>query len=723
MANEFPLHSNYPKLEGMYVTATFGRSPLYTAAWKNEVGEYHKTGRVWPAERLQTFFREGLLTYYIGMLAGFELDYENKNNNRKAKVESEPFFPTGEFIARSRINGIWGVIDFANLCLPKGKQTLYDLKRAAGPSQPNISQAIVAEQLQPWVGTMRDLWNKSLDSALYLLEMGGEFQRLKQASEFLEKDYELLTAGVVGSVKSKLSMSELGQQIMTNENEMNILQTACYWYVLDLAQQIKQFIASKDFNIQNVQSAISAFNPSEPSFIDEVKLAISRLALSAEKENQPPNKKQEPIKKVEINQKNLEKFKACEKALNDFIKTPIYKSKLPLLFQSSADQDLIQAKTYRDLFEVKTPLAKLAVMQALLNTKTPGLSRAIVLSMGHFSNNEKADLNAAKDELTQLINDECKLKGISLDEFAIYPALITKKLNVDTQKSPFTDFYRWDSQIKDSYAEKQSPSQAISTSSQENRPAQESIKVEGKVAEFEFRGQHSYAPIQGARSCTSISLATAARLLRMDTEEFFNTFNPDMKTFKEKQNANDVLTGCVLAGYDLNTAISGSYFDVVSRKDVTDVMSKISNLEDNIGGIKELSLLDERQIRIHDSEQAKEIFPANLKDFRNELMSDTTKSKPENICFIATAAGHTTAFFSRKDKNGKEFFFVSDARNTLLGGKLEVFNSFDSAYERMLEKWKSHKQDYVSISAFTTKALLQKENVYTNEISSTRKKM
>lgn len=430
----------------------------------------------------------------------------------------------------------------------------------------------------------------------------------------------------------------------------------------------------------------------------------------------------------EIDEKTSEKFIACEKALQDFINTPIYKK--ISLFQSTPDQDIKQAKTYQDLLQVKTPLAKLAVMQALLNTNTPGLSRAIALSLGHFSNNEKSDLKAAKEELTKLIKEECERKGISTKDFAKYPALINKKLNVDIKLAPFNEFYKWDLDIN-KIPTRPIPSQTTPASEQKQSLGPENLspansskeKVEGKIAEFEFRGQHSGAPFKGARSCTSISLITAARLLRMEKDEFFNTFNPNMKTSKEKQNANDVLTGCVLAGYDLNAAISGSYLDVVSRKDITDVMSKIDRLEKNIGGIKELALLEGCQVRIHDSEFAKEAFPMTLKDFREALIADTAKPKPEGICFIATAAGHTTAFFSRKDKAGKEFFFVSDARDTLFGGKLEVFNNFDTAYARMLEKWKSHNQDYVSISAFTTKELLAKENIPTNETSHQKKTM
>jgi hypothetical protein len=221
----------------------------------------------------------------------------------------------------------------------------------------------------------------------------------------------------------------------------------------------------------------------------------------------------------------------------------------------------------------------------------------------------------------------------------------------------------------------------------------------GLIGELKFQGQRANAPILGARACTSISLVIAANMLNMNDEEFNKTFGPaalDPKKASSKI-AKQELDSCVQTGINFNKAISTGFLNTISRKDMQDIREHFPKLNSNFRNVDKLEFLEGSEVRIKDKPELMEIFPRTLKDFHDELQN---KSDAQNFAFVMTAAGHTTTFFSRKNENGEDYFYLADSRNTSFGGALEVYDNWDAAYARLLEKWKGHPQDYVAVSAF-----------------------
>ena len=222
------------------------------------------------------------------------------------------------------------------------------------------------------------------------------------------------------------------------------------------------------------------------------------------------------------------------------------------------------------------------------------------------------------------------------------------------------------------------------------------------LRQFTFHGQHANAPFRGAKSCTSICLVTAARLLNMDNAEFFSVFHPILSTETTQQTATTILSSCVETGYILHAKIAGSFLKMFTRRDVQDLNETIEGLSTNIGGVKNLKYIENENVHLANGTKPPEDAPHNLEEYINQYANHAVT--PNGLFFIITANNHTTALFTRTDDKNATYYYVLDSIETLFTGKLSVFASFKQMDLFLQNKWKDHKEPYISASTFTNNA-------------------
>jgi len=188
-------------------------------------------------------------------------------------------------------------------------------------------------------------------------------------------------------------------------------------------------------------------------------------------------------------------------------------------------------------------------------------------------------------------------------------------------------------------------------------------------------------------ACTVISIVLASRLLRLENDEFFKVFNnPSNETVAV---ARTILNGCLEAGIKLKSKISPGLFGGWKKSDIASDVTKISQLSENIAGSKDLEIVGDTQA-IALSDETRKIGLNGL-----ESVSDMLNSKDANdVCFVVTANGHTTVFFSIENDSDKQRYFVSidSFPKTLFEGKFELHDNFDSLIQSLILKWGSKTQ-------------------------------
>jgi hypothetical protein len=261
--------TDYPRLDSVSRDAMGGGSPLYSQAFAEASKTYHGNGRNWEQDKLEKFFSDGLLQYYVGMVSGFDFDCQQPSSMPDTKhlnVRINLFPPTGERPTSPRV-GIWNTFLFATLCL--------------GPSMNKEKTDTITTQISPWIPVVSEIFSK-IKSIPFLLKIGAEFQRLKQHNEHLQ---------YAQNVNSRKPYSD----VFENEREMEMLQTAIVWWVHDYVRQLKKFISDNNYNLEDVKSKLNEFVPNDPPFVDDLVLALPRLRPQPKAETKPVTQKPLPI--------------------------------------------------------------------------------------------------------------------------------------------------------------------------------------------------------------------------------------------------------------------------------------------------------------------------------------------------------------------------------------------------------------------------------------------
>ena len=248
--------------------------------------------------------------------------------------------------------------------------------------------------------------------------------------------------------------------------------------------------------------------------------------------------------------------------------------------------------------------------------------------------------------------------------------------------------------------------------------------LKGLINEYPFASQLKLSEhIKGLVPCTSVTIAIAARLLRMDDEEFFNTFPPERTAENKKktqENINLILSGCVQTGRDLNEKISkknAGFFkslqNIVTKKSLKEVVTGASNLDDNFGGVQDILFLDTYGVSLKNNSDNARFYPNSLDVFNEEAFKENKEKFNLNwsdFFFVATAGGHTTGFFTRKDKLGNEYFYLTDSLDSLTNGKLEIHDSWQSVMGSLLNKWENEEVADISLLAMKSKLTINPKN-------------
>jgi hypothetical protein len=231
-----------------------------------------------------------------------------------------------------------------------------------------------------------------------------------------------------------------------------------------------------------------------------------------------------------------------------------------------------------------------------------------------------------------------------------------------------------------------------------------------KVTQWEFQGQGKF-PIAGANACTAIAIAMVARMAKMENGEFFQTFGPQSSIKRDTQEiASQILSAVVQTGVDINTKISSGFFSRLKKKDAMQIKTGLAALkkaaDKNIGATQDVACLEEL-VLLKGQSTIDEIFQGsttnNIKTHQKHALT------VDELCFIATTKGHTTAILSRTDDTGKQHYINIDSATGFLNltGTMEVHPSFESLKKSLETKW--GKADQVDITVYTTNRSLVKE--------------
>jgi len=222
-------------------TATQGQSPYYGKKFKQASFEYHAYGRKWPDERLETFFADGLLQYYVAEIAGFDFRYNdcdlfNHSERDLANIYAEQMF--------NKVSKCF------NITIPCEVQNKQHVKN-------------------DWIKTISLLFAKIKKIPL-LLKKGGEFQRLKVKNEKLRKTL---------CDQFILDRDSLSKEIYDNDKKMDDLQFEIYNWINYFYHEVKFFIEKNHVkffmkydgcDISDFErNPVNSFEPSTPPFIQE----------------------------------------------------------------------------------------------------------------------------------------------------------------------------------------------------------------------------------------------------------------------------------------------------------------------------------------------------------------------------------------------------------------------------------------------------------------------
>lgn len=209
-------------------------------------------------------------------------------------------------------------------------------------------------------------------------------------------------------------------------------------------------------------------------------------------------------------------------------------------------------------------------------------------------------------------------------------------------------------------------------------------RYKGLVKTISFKSQINF-PLKGLMACTVIARVFAARILRIENDEFFSSLiNGDVNNTKQ------LLNSCIEAGIDLKTRISPGLFGGWIKSDYHADSIEIDKLSQNFAGTHDLITVgDTRSIAIS-FEALDNGFPSLL-DLGNEYFSENSEHKnSDDFCFIATTHGHTIIFFSKLNNDDKKRYFISIdsfSHMSLDGGELKMYDNANSLMTSLLHKW------------------------------------
>ncbi len=212
------------------VGATSGRSGFHSQTFRNQVDGYHRRGDTWTDKAFQLFFAEGLLQHYVAIITKFDFQYNPQNLLNPLKLyhyEIEYIYCLYESF---RIDEKFDVDDHDSI------------KKAT-----------------QWLELIGDLFNK-LKKVPQLLDVGGRYQKIKVLNEkLLNAIYE------EQNVEAKQSLEK---NIYQNDREMDSLQKHILFHVIEFGYQVKEFLAEKTYNLDQIKKDKELFEYKNPMQVE-----------------------------------------------------------------------------------------------------------------------------------------------------------------------------------------------------------------------------------------------------------------------------------------------------------------------------------------------------------------------------------------------------------------------------------------------------------------------
>ncbi|MDP1602611.1 MAG: hypothetical protein Q8M03_05045 [Legionella sp.] len=204
--------------------ATQGKSRYYSNNFILLSDEYHQNGYLWESKKLEKFFQEGLLQYYIGKFTGVNLsrfDYYLAHPNI--------------FIDSIKEQNLVGVD------IPCDKRDVIEI--------------------------LFTLLNR-IKAIPLLSKKGGYFQRLKQLNEQYVKDIRK------NNLEHNSSLNDrLGDKMQQNDREIENLQFEIYNWVNHSCAEIRYFLQTYDFNLEEIKNNLPEFKLNTDLFPDREELS------------------------------------------------------------------------------------------------------------------------------------------------------------------------------------------------------------------------------------------------------------------------------------------------------------------------------------------------------------------------------------------------------------------------------------------------------------------
>ena len=231
--------------------ATAGHSGYHSLWFIEQCPSYHVNGRNWPKSELDRFFKEGLLRHYMGIVSTYHADYAYEN--------VETLIQTGRF--RNYDYDLLTQL-FSHL----------GLSETIGINRPIIEWV---QDDKPWFSVITTLFDRvmQLDK---LLSLGGEYQKIKQEIEVLNKRLQASPNRDQDSASLRLLQNEL----LAKDAELEKKQWIIYNWVRFASFEIREFLKENKYDIGLVTQHLPGFQLTIPPFAqDDIPVLLSAAPI------------------------------------------------------------------------------------------------------------------------------------------------------------------------------------------------------------------------------------------------------------------------------------------------------------------------------------------------------------------------------------------------------------------------------------------------------------
>ena len=233
-----------PKLTQEQREATFGGSLHHSAWFRENAPDFHANGDLWPDEKLQKFFDEGLKNHYFAeSLKEYLIDI-SYNHSQFLKAEEQKDLIEDKFYLRIF------------------KKQLVAIAKNLGIQAQRLSDEELVRTIVPIAHRLIVLAQK-VEFPKELIQLGGYFQKKKVC---IEKAANMLSIRSEDPEGHAEELAQLQTQVLANDREAEQAQQIIYHWIDECAQQFRAFAVK---NAQDPAADFSSFSFQMPEFLKQ----------------------------------------------------------------------------------------------------------------------------------------------------------------------------------------------------------------------------------------------------------------------------------------------------------------------------------------------------------------------------------------------------------------------------------------------------------------------